>query len=360
MFAFAGTKDRQAKTSQLMTAYRVEAERLAALNQMFCKRRIGIRLGNFTYRERPVRLGLLGGNRFAIVVREVRLPPLLQQRGDLTLSAHIEQCVRALRECGFANYFGRQRFGSWSVPTPLVGRELLHSRWSSAVDLLLRASEPNPNPNPNPTGSSSASNPLKHKLTASASEGKPVACKQAELDEVVPDNEERAEADAQSNAATAEAADDTTRAQRPRAPTALERKLFDAVRECGRTLQALQQLPRSVRLLYLHSYQSLVWNRVLSRRLREVGARLLAGDLVLPRTSASSSGACEPATDACGRDDPEAEAEAEDEVDADAQNAGREPLVVSKEELDARKYSFFDLVLPLPGYRIRLPENQST
>lgn len=32
--------------------------------------------------------------------------------------------------------------------------------------------------------------------------------------------------------------------------------------------------------MYLHSYQSLIWNKVVSRRVREFGLRVLPGDLV--------------------------------------------------------------------------------
>lgn len=364
MFTFAGTKDRQAKTSQLMSAYRVEAERLASLNEAFCKRRIGIRLGNFTYCERPVRLGQLVGNRFAIVVREVHLPPLLQQCGDVSLSEHVDKCVRALRERGFPNYFGRQRFGSWSVPTPSVGREMLHSRWSAAVDLLLRASELNTTPTAAPAASTSSSQLLKRK--GEPLENEPVVCKQPALEEVAPDDDDDrleadADADVDAKCGAASAETDTTRSRRL---TGLERKLQQAVRQSGRTLQALQQLPRTVRLLYLHSYQSLVWNRVLSRRLRELGAQLLVGDLVLPRASATpaagdGAGALAPAPNASCEPDAYAEAEAEDEMDADTLSAAREPLVVTQEDLEAGKYSFYELVLPLPGFRIRLPNNQS-
>ena len=41
------------------------------------------------------------------------------------------------------------------------------------------------------------------------------------------------------------------------------------------------QIPKNTRLMYVHSYQSYVWNRVVSRRIRECGLQLIAGDLVL-------------------------------------------------------------------------------
>ena len=40
------------------------------------------------------------------------------------------------------------------------------------------------------------------------------------------------------------------------------------------------QIPRGTRLMYVHSYQSLIWNKVASRRVKEFGLRPIEGDLV--------------------------------------------------------------------------------
>ena len=47
------------------------------------------------------------------------------------------------------------------------------------------------------------------------------------------------------------------------------------------TLYLSVQIPKNTRLMYVHSYQSYLWNRVVSRRIREHGLQLVAGDLVL-------------------------------------------------------------------------------
>ena len=41
------------------------------------------------------------------------------------------------------------------------------------------------------------------------------------------------------------------------------------------------QIPRNNRLMYIHSYQSVVWNTMVSRRIEAFGLNAVEGDLVL-------------------------------------------------------------------------------
>lgn len=43
---------------------------------------------------------------------------------------------------------------------------------------------------------------------------------------------------------------------------------------------ALDSIPRNARLMYIHAYQSYVWNHMVSRRIREFGRNPIVGDLV--------------------------------------------------------------------------------
>ena len=78
------------------------------------------------------------------------------------------------------------------------------------------------------------------------------------------------------------------------------------------------QIPYSSRLMYVHSYQSLVWNRIVTYRIKELGFKPILGDLVLGN--------------------------------------GNEPQVITEETLS--QYTIHDIMLPLPGYDVILPHNK--
>ena len=107
LFTFAGTKDRRAITTQRICVYRVPAEKLYKLNEKLRN----VALGNFTYTKNNLRLGDLSGNHFTIVLRNV------ENRKEEILAS-----MESLRDKGFVNYFGMQRFGTGSVPTFDIGK----------------------------------------------------------------------------------------------------------------------------------------------------------------------------------------------------------------------------------------------
>jgi tRNA pseudouridine13 synthase len=114
--AFAGTKDRRAITAQRVSAYRAPIERLKDV------RIKDITLKDFSYSDENLGLGSLKGNRFKITVRGVSGGA--KERIDATA---------AELEAGFPNYYGLQRFGELRPITHEVGRHMLKGDFESAV-----------------------------------------------------------------------------------------------------------------------------------------------------------------------------------------------------------------------------------
>lgn len=57
--------------------------------------------------------------------------------------------------------------------------------------------------------------------------------------------------------------------------------VFKALARVGKNFSnVFESLPRSFKSLYLHALQSYIWNKIVSRRLREHGLQLVVGDLV--------------------------------------------------------------------------------
>jgi tRNA pseudouridine13 synthase len=114
---WAGTKDRNAITQQLISLYKVTAEQLSEV------RLKDITLEPVGQANEALSLGDLQGNRFTITIRDC-LPDDLDAR------------VRATNETaaqGIPNYFGIQRFGATRPVTHLVGECILRGDYEQAV-----------------------------------------------------------------------------------------------------------------------------------------------------------------------------------------------------------------------------------
>ena len=128
----------------------------------------------------PLKLGNLSGNRFGIVLRNLTLPGDSSTAGDnhqsenvpengtgersavaeggvsadggsesqeeleaailekgMKLRETIDRRCAWVRERGFINYFGLQRFGSGGAPTSEVGLAMLKEDWEGAVRLIM-------------------------------------------------------------------------------------------------------------------------------------------------------------------------------------------------------------------------------
>lgn len=322
-FSFAGTKDRRAVTVQRVSVFKQHAEKLETLNHQLRNARVG----NFTYEKQRLELGELAGNLFTITLRDCHFP------NDLTLDVPskvklatkcVNQAVHSLQKDGFINYFGMQRFGTFEIGTNEVGKLILQGDFKGAVDAILTYSED---------------------TLAKAKDKQPE-------DKIGRDDLARAQAINlfRTSGKSHDAIDMLPR--RFNAEGAIMRHLG------GRNgssdyIGALNMIPRALRTMYVHAYQSYIWNMVASERWARYGPKVVKGDLILIDRHAQKPAAL-------------------DEVDENGEvvihPAGNEIAVnhndlydrarpLTEEEASSGDFNIHDIVLPLPGFDIEYPNN---
>jgi len=133
-FNIAGTKDKRAVTAQFVSTY-LEPKRLLSAN----KQLRNIKIGNIEiHKTEHLKLGDLRSNLFKLVIRSCEIEHSTEpKRSKIDLSSIIEKSAENIRQNGFINYFGLQRFGSSSIPTHEIGIEILKGNYENAVHLLL-------------------------------------------------------------------------------------------------------------------------------------------------------------------------------------------------------------------------------
>ncbi|KTW28933.1 hypothetical protein T552_01561 [Pneumocystis carinii B80] len=291
IFSFAGTKDRRGCTVQQCTAWKIKAERLSGLNK-YLK---GFKLGNFSYTNVKLELGDLKGNEFTIILRDVK------EEDEI-----IDECLNLLKKNGFVNYYGVQRFGTSNNATHEVGILLLKFNWRGAVELLLKEAWEKIK------GTIEMNETIESKGIWSNIENVKIALKNT--------------------------------CQKNVSEYSILHSLAKESSKSPNYAGALQKIPRNLRMMYIHAYQSYVWNFAVTERLSRFGFNPIEGDLVVCDQIVNSN---------------------DDLIDSECSDLQLEKLtksskIISVKHLkkdDLSNYSIYDIVLPTPGHDILYPEN---
>lgn len=271
-FGFAGTKDRRGVTSQRMTLHKVRASRLAKLNLHQMK------VGNFKYVHRELGLGDLRGNLFTLTLRGI----------EGGTEETVTRAVNELKLSGAINYFGLQRFGTHSIGTHEIGSALLRGAWAEVHDLILKPRDG--------------------------------------------DNDDAAAA----RKIYAETGDTAAALKRMPRFCMAERGLLELLGKCDKNdlVNPLYGIPRTTRKMYVHAYQSYMWNQAASERVKRHGlSRAVAGDLIVDESMGMQYA---------------------EEDDGDVFSKVRE---VTEKEAASGTFNITDVVLPLPGSRVIYSES---
>jgi len=332
-FAFAGTKDRRAVTVQRVSVYRQLAPALAGLNRELRNARIG----GFSHEQHKLQLGELAGNQFIITLRDCHFgdDSTLDEIARLKhATGVVDLAVKHLEGHGFINYYGLQRFGTFSVGTNDIGKSILQGDYKRAVDGILFFSEDARECVQNRRVLQSSEFPHDSEYT------------------VAKDDVHRAKAILLFQK-TGEAKEAINILPRKFSAEAAVIRHLGNPKNSKDYLGALMMIFRNLKTMYVHAYQSYVWNHVASERWSRYGSKVIEGDLVLIDTQAIKDAL-------------------KDEVDENGEivvhPAGNDIAVthddlyerarpLTAEEARSGRYTIFDIVLPTPGFDVEYPAN---
>ncbi|MFH1663654.1 MAG: tRNA pseudouridine(13) synthase TruD [archaeon] len=120
---FAGVKDKRGITSQTICFFLPEEKRLKEFKSKF------IKLSKPEWKKEKLRIGMLKGNKFEITVRQIELNKKETEK-------RIKECFKEINK-GIANFFGEQRFGGIRKVSHLVGKEFIKGNPEKAVMIYL-------------------------------------------------------------------------------------------------------------------------------------------------------------------------------------------------------------------------------
>ncbi|KAL6431203.1 hypothetical protein ACFW04_007127 [Cataglyphis niger] len=306
-FTYPGTKDRRAWTTQWISLRKVDARNILRAS----KKIHGAYVGNFKYAKNSLKLGMLRGNQFKIALRNV-----------CGTDEEIEQAMTLFRDNGFINYYGLQRFGTVaSIPTHEIGKRLLQGKWHEAIELILK---------PRP-GEQDKELEEARQIYAETKDAHAAYAKIKRIDKI-------------------------------------EARLLKGLQVSSEKnpLGALDSIPRNIRLMYIHAYQSFIWNRIVSRRINQFGTNVIVGDLVYDKQSCQENITDETINYSLNDSDDFRETDVispeEINIDPAANKASEENLeqnnfsiVKSLKEEDLPNYTLADVVMPQPGWKVTYP-----
>ena len=223
MISFAGTKDKRAVATQLM-AFWAPPEAVSSLSIPDVEILKAYRSGNCT------RLGNLIGNDFKILVREIEREDAGARIGL------ISERLKALG--GFPNFFGVQRFGVTRPITHLIGKAMVKGDFEKAVMLYIGE-----------------------------------------------ETEYEFEGCSEARRFVSETRDFKKALEMFPQPLAFERMILSHLAKDEKDFSgAIRTLPRNLVMMFVHAYQSYLFNKILSSRI-DAGMpldRAVEGDVILP------------------------------------------------------------------------------
>ncbi|KAL0227329.1 hypothetical protein P9112_014653 [Eukaryota sp. TZLM1-RC] len=289
IFKTSGLKDRRAVTLQHVTAFKLPKDKLIKANSIKT-----LRVSDFRYVSEELRLGKHSGNRFTLTLRELQ--------GD-SLEETVTNAVDQVKNRGFLNYFGLQRFGATVLQTHRLGELLLKGEYLGLIKYILST--------PSMDDSDDVL-PIRQYFKDVVTLDLEFEERKREFLQVFKKATKRYET---------------------------EIKILSKLVDSATDLQsAVSSIGSQLLKLYTHAYQSYIFNILASKRISLHGMSPVPGDLVYANPS------------------PYNDLSEEAELDDDVNRISVVPRVKTLTEHDVKDYTIFDIILPLVGTETVMPE----
>mmetsp|Transcript_6748 Transcript_6748/g.9727 ORF Transcript_6748/g.9727 Transcript_6748/m.9727 type:complete len:701 (-) Transcript_6748:124-2226(-) len=312
--SYAGMKDKRGVTAQFCTVYRRTPRDILVANGQRSNRNGGggnttyqgsaiMRVGNFSYVHKAIRLGMLSGNRFDIALRNISV----DANDDMSeIKKKLEYPSLLFKKNGFINYFGMQRFGKFH-DTHEVGIAVLKGDFKQACEKIMRVK----------------SNEHERQVAAR----KIWASRFDNIDT----NDEKLMKEAESKCAR------TVLKSLGRFMNCEVSIISSLIKKPCDYKNAFRSIAKHMRSMFLHSYQSLLWNKAVSHRISHGGSQnVITGDLVMVEEKNGAEGGS-----------------------GTSGLKGKAVKVVTEDDIKKKLFKITDVVLPLVGSKVVLPENDT-
>jgi tRNA pseudouridine13 synthase len=227
---FAGMKDKAAVTRQWICISNMEIEKLEGLENKLYQ----VKILKIIQNEKKLRIGQLKGNKFKILIRNTNNPEV-----DTKTAANV---LEQLSRIGVPNYYGWQRFGQKRPNTHLVGKFLVQNDLKGAVNSYIG--------NPYPDEQEHIQNARQlydegHYQDALESMPSGLRYEKMMLREIIRENNKKEELDDQSY------------------------------------IKAMRSLPKPLSHMFVHAYQSYLFNKAVSERAKLGIDKYVDGDIII-------------------------------------------------------------------------------
>lgn len=110
--------------------------------------------------------------------------------------------------------------------------------------------------------------------------------------------------------------------------------------------------------MYIHAYQSLVWNEMVSRRIAKFGLQVCEGDLVYANDDENIAEFIDDETAILEDEDADDSSATETNQELSDQQRSGDVKILTKDDVESSSYTIFDVILPLPGHDVLYPANE--